>query len=712
MPQHDMEYVPVYRTKKKDDKKYESIEMILVDTHKKFETMVKLWKSSPKIVGFDTETTGLNHSTVDLVGCSLAFDKEYCFYLPFGHQVVDGSPNLPIEYFEHINTLLNKSKKVLYWNKKFDKRIRKAFGHTNINRSIETDLQIMVYNWDTNKGLPALKTSSKEILGWDLPSFTNKFGKNANLALFRPKEVLTYAGLDAVLLLYLLDAVEEGFTDRNEYLLRLDESVTDVIAEIEETIMPMDKEALRVLLEQYTTEMEKTQEKINKLAKQKLNPESPKQVQEFLISKKIDTGKKTATGKMKCGAGELKAISKQHAILPLIIKHRELRKAIGTYVKPLSASVETRFAYKTVQTATGRLSGGTDKKNDFFTHVNIQGIPKPHAKNYFACHESTSAFAMLKLKDCNADHIKRGVKGWFFFPFDEDKDTKIRNIEDLIIGEDLIDGYIVEGFDPEQNVRRAFTCREGDLFVHFDYSAQEIRLPANFSLDPVHIKNFAAGLDPHKTTAIMMFGKENYNGDVRKIAKILNFNLLYGGQKYSIAEKLETTPDKAQEYIDKWWNLYKGVRKWRDASIQMGKRTGKVTTAFKRIRRVAYWLDSLSWPVRGFGERTCINTRVQGTGGDIIRLALIRAATKDLHKSIESLILSIVHDEINFSVNPLNLMQTLEKIFQVMNIKKKSWPIPMDLGVAIGFSWGEMWEFKIVDNKLVPDGEYIERKVA
>ncbi len=706
MPQYSGSYEPVYQCK--TPYPHPKIDMILVDTDKKYRTMVKLWKKSSKVVGFDTETTGLNHTTVDLVGCSLAFDKSYAFYLPFGHQVVDGSPNLPLKYFEMLNILLNKSKRVLYWNKKFDKRIRRAFGHKNINSQGDCDLQSWVYNWDTNIGMPALKPSTKTIMGWDMPSFTEKFGKNANLAFYRPKEVLEYAGYDAVLLLHLLEVVEEKFTDRNDFILQLDETSIDIISSIEETPMPLDHNILEGLKVEFEAKLKVLGEKINTLAKQKLNPESPKQVSAFFIANRLDTGEKTKKGNMACGAKQLEKIKNKHPIIPMISTHREWRKLIGTYLKPLADAKNPRFAYKTCQASTGRLSGGADKKNEFFTHVNIQGIPKAHSQDYLACHENSETFYLIKQSGKCQPNFQREVERWFFFPFDYDKKTGIRSIGDLIIGEDL-EGYITEGFSPTANVRRAFVSRKDDYFVHFDYSAQELRIPTNFSKDKVMTEAFLAGVDPHRNTACMMFGEENYNGDLRKIAKILNFNLLYGGQKYSIAEKLGVSPNKAQGYIDKWWNLNAGIKRWRDKTIKSGMTNGLVKTAFKRVRRVSYYMNHPTYSMQKFGERTCVNTRVQGTGGDIIRIALSRAIKSGLHDLTTSMILYIVHDEINFSVKRDKLLQTLPVIYQAMDIKKPSWEVPMDLGVAIGFSWGEMWEFDFIDGKLIPNGKLITK---
>jgi len=707
MPQHVNDYTPVYQTTKIDNR-YKDISMILVDTPKKFKTVVELWKDSPRIVGFDTETTGLNHEKVDLVGCSIAFDRRYSFYIPFGHLIKDGSPNLDLEYFQLVNTLLNKSERVLYWNKTFDKRIRRAFGHTNIREDNETDLQIEVYNWDTNVGMPALKKSVYTILGWNLPSFTTKFGKDANLAMFRPKEVLEYAGYDAVTLLYLYDKIPSIYP-RSKYILNLDEKSCNSIAKIEEMPMPMNKVELKKLHVQYKAELKELDNQITKLAKQKINPNSPKQVSSFLISQKIDTGAKTKTGNMSCGADALNGVKHKHPALELIVKYREVQKAIGTYIKPMVVDGPIRFGYKTCQVSTGRLAGGTDKKNDFFCHVNIQGIPKAPSLDYFAVFENLNAYLRIKEEGQFPEDFKKNVEGWYFFPVTYVGEDKVPYVGNLQIGVDIFDGYIVEGFNPENNIRRAFVCREGDYFVHYDFSAQEMRLPANFSKDPVMELMFLSGEDPHGKTAIMLFGEANYNRDARKIAKILNFNLLYGGQKYSIAEKLECSPEEAQIYIDKWWNLFAGLRRWRNSLIKKGKSEKYIKTAFGRIRRVGFWVNSMDYKTGLFGERTIINTRVQGTAGDIIRTCIVRADKLDLLYSEICRILTTVHDEINFSVRKGEICQTLPRIREAMWVQKDDWVIPMDLGLSIGFSWGEMWDFEFVDGKLIPDGKYITK---
>jgi DNA polymerase I-like protein with 3'-5' exonuclease and polymerase domains len=704
MPQHAAGLVPVYRTLKVDTS-HRNIDKQLINTPELFDRMVRYWDKCGKgLVGFDTETTGLDTTQANLVGCSLSFSYGRAFYLPFGHENTEGSPNLSREILPKIATLLDSSERVLMWNKRFDLRVRRDMMGHDISVQNDFDPSILVFNWDTNIGMPALKKMAFEILGWDLKDFADTFGKNANLSHYTPEEVLDYACMDAVLLLHLYRA-SAHMLESAPFIINLDEQIMRIMLELEELPHPLDIKHLENLGPEILKDLKDTKAAIEKSLKKEINPGSSQQVGRALLELKIDTGAKTKTGRMATGEEYLTRIENRHPVIPMILRYRKLQKASGTYIQPLLKSSAdnhpVRFAYKTTMVPTGRFAGGSKETNPFFTKVNIQAIIKPFSRNFLAIPNTG----------------KKSVVGWKFLPIDRLDDgtlqVKGHTIGTEVNGKPVYDecvksGYIVEGKEPTSNLRKAFKCHPDHLFCHFDYKAEEMRLPANFSKDPVMIDMFLSGKDPHTQTAYMMFGKENYNSDFRKKAKICNFNLLYGGQKYSIAEKLKCSPAKAQEYINRWWKVFGVLEQWRDGLITKGRRQGFIRTAYGRFRRVKYWTSSLSRGIRSFGDRTIVNTKVQGTGGDIMRIALVQLYNAGFLTSKECSFLSSVHDEVNFSIHRDRVVDTIPKIYHCMDIKRKSWMVPMEIDFELGFSWGELWPFHFDSTGiLVPTGQWI-----
>lgn len=694
MPQHSSQYVPVYRTRKVNTD-HKNIEKILINTPNLFHRMVKYWDNCGRTLsGFDTETTGLDTEKEKLVGCSFAFSFNKAFYLPFGHNK-EGSQNLPSRYINEVGSLLDASDKVLMWNKRFDLRVRRDMMQHDISVPNDVDPSILVFNWDSNIGLPALKRTAKEILGWELEDFSDTFGKNANLSHYSPEEVLDYACLDAVLLLHLYRAAYHMY-GKAGYIIDVDEKVMRLMLDLEDLGHPIDREWLEQLGPCIKTEMKQIMEHIKKLLNKEVNPNSPQQVAKALLSLKIDTGEQTATGNMSTGEAQLKKVQNKHPFVNDVIRYRKLSKASSTYIKPLLAAVQSsrpvRFAYKTTNVPTGRFSGGTRGNNTYFTKVNIQGVTKSKSLDYFAI----------------PGESEKSVLGWLFHPISKDENGN-RIACGKVIGTD-IEGWVVEGKDTANSLRKVFTCHPNHYYCHFDYKAEEMRIPANLSKDPVMIQMFLSGQDPHMQTAYMMFDEENYNSDFRKSAKILNFNLLFGGQKYSIGEKMGIPPVEAQHQIDKWWSVFNTLRLWKEDLVKKSRERGYVRTAFGRYRQVKFWTSSPIRGIRAFGDRTIVNSKIQGTAADIIRIALVRLSDADLLLAETNRFLSTVHDEVNFSIHKDCVLDNIPKIIDCMSVTKKGWQIPMEVDFEIGFSWGESWPFHFnPEGQLVPTGTWVRK---
>ncbi len=240
-----------------------------------------------------------------------------------------------------------------------------------------------------------------------------------------------------------------------------------------------------------------------------------------------------------------------------------------------------------------------------------------------------------------------------------------------------------------RDVRRAFIPEDGCKFLSADYSQVELRILAHYSSDPILISAFKNGEDVHTRTACEVFGvpPDKVTPELRRQAKVINFGIIYGMGAYSLAKELSVTPKMAQTYIDHYFSRYAGVKKFIDETIETAKKTGKVMTAFGRVRELPD-INSKNRQVRSFAERIAVNTPIQGTAADIIKLAMIRADRLIEEKGLRSAMLLSVHDELLFEVPQGEIQEMKEYVREIMeNIWEAQ--VPLKVNIAVGDDWAE-----------------------
>lgn len=659
----------------KTSKAYLGYQRILVDTQLELEAMFEAWDQTEKQwLAFDTETNGLNPKTSVIVGCSLCFDEETAYYLPFRHRL---GTNLPISVFKLVMDMLYESAVVFMYNSRFDLRMCRTEGF-DIEPIADFDVSVLVWNMDTNIKEIGLKSRSSEILGWKLPNFEDTVGTMKDLSFFRPREVVDYAAYD-VLMTYHLYKVCLPHAKEFQFILGLDNRLIRALMAIEDHPHPVGRDVIRQLLGENENKLISLQKAVTEEVGKAFNLNSSQQIVQVLVSLGIDTGERSKkTGKMSASEKALKTVAHLHPAIQMIIDFKKELKFRNSYLEPLMAAFDKdiegcRFSYKNIRVPTGRLACGSDIKNDYFAHINIQSMPKPKAAWYHAVPNPEG----------------QGILGWDFIPQDEATPEQQK-------------GLLVEAASMEHNIRRAFLPRPGDYFLHCDYKAQEMRIPANLSGDSAMQAMFLSQEDPHKKTAELMLGTENYDKDKRKLAKILNFNVLYGGNKFGIAERLGVSPDEAQEYINKWWGVFPQLQSWALGLQRKGKKVGTIRTAFRRPRRVGHWYTYGDYSEQKFADRTCVNTTVQGTAGDMIRIVLVRLMDAFGDKAEKVQILSTVHDEVNFSISRDYMHEAVPEIIDIMQVEVSGWNVPMEVDFEVGTSWGHCFPFKYIDGEFVP----------
>lgn len=196
-------------------------------------------------------------------------------------------------------------------------------------------------------------------------------------------------------------------------------------------------------------------------------------------------------------------------------------------------------------------------------------------------------------------------------------------------------------------VRKVFKPENNYIFVDADYSQIELRVLAHLSQDENLIKAFNEGQDIHKTTASKVFNKplEEVTSFERSAAKAINFGLIYGKQAFSLAQDLGITKNKAEEYINEYFDKYPKIKIFLDEIVEQTRETGYTKTMFNRMRYVPE-INSSNFLQRGVGQRIAMNTPIQGTAADIIKIAMIKVYNRIKKENLKSRLILQVHDEL------------------------------------------------------------------
>jgi len=241
-----------------------------------------------------------------------------------------------------------------------------------------------------------------------------------------------------------------------------------------------------------------------------------------------------------------------------------------------------------------------------------------------------------------------------------------------------------------REIRAAFTAEAGHVLLAADYSQIELRLLAHFSEDRLLVEAFRRGDDIHTLTASQVFGVPPLmvTPDHRRAAKVVNFGIVYGLSAFGLSQKLGIEPAEAKQFIQAYFERYSGVRSFIDRTLEEARRDGKVKTLFGRVRPIPD-INSKNANLRGFAERTAVNTPLQGTAADLIKIAMIRidAALRD--QRLKTRMTLQVHDELVFEVpeTEIDAMRTLVRE-RLENVHPLTVPLLVEIGV--GTNWRDL----------------------
>jgi DNA polymerase-1 len=594
-------------------------------------------------VAFDTETTGLDAMTADLVGFSLATEPGKACYVPLGHTtgnadlfgsggLVEGQMNTRAAL--DVLKLLLEDPSILKigQNLKYDCLVMRRYG---IRITSIDDTMLISYALDAGKGLQGMDALSERHLGHTPLAFTQviehappaKKKSDRTFAGVPIDKATEYAAEDADVTLRLWLAlkprlVAERMTTVYETLER---PLLPVLADMEAAGVKVDRSILSRLSSSFAQGIARLEEEVQVLAGRPFNLGSPKQLGELLFDQlKLPGGKRTKSGQWETRAGLLDDLAANEELPPdarklinTMLEWRQLSKLKSTYtdalplhIHPDTARIHTSYAL--AATTTGRLAS---------TDPNLQNIPA---------------------------RTKEG-----------------------------------------REIRTAFIAENGAQLISADYSQIELRVLAHIADIPQLKKAFADGLDIHAMTASEMFGVpvKDMPSETRRRAKAINFGIIYGISAFGLANQLGISRQEAGDYIATYFQRFPGIRDYMERTKKFARESGYVETVFGR--RIHYpEINTKNPSMRGFLERAAINAPIQGSAADIIRRAMIRMPGAIASAGLgHTTMLLQVHDELIFEVRDGEVEKALPVVREVMETAaepavKFSVPIHVDAKAA------------------------------
>ncbi|MBB5754001.1 DNA polymerase I [Prosthecomicrobium pneumaticum] len=564
------------------------------------------------LVAFDTETTGLDAMSADLVGISLALEPGRAAYVPLLHRNGSGlfdSALLPDqigtpEAIERLKPLMESAGVLkIGQNLKFDWLMLARYG---IEVAPYDDTMLISYVLDAGRGGISSGHGMDELalrfLNHKCIAYADVAGKGKSAVTFDLVPIdkaAEYAAEDADVTLRLWRVLKprlaaERLTTVYETLER---PMVETLARMERRGIAIDRQILSRMSAEFAQALGGIEEDVYALAGERFTIGSPKQLGDILFGRMgLPGAKKTATGQWATGARTLEELAAEGHPLPRkVLDWRQLAKLKSTYTDLLPGYVNretgrVHTSYALAATTTGRLSS---------SEPNLQNIP-------------------------------------------------IRTEEG-------------------RKIRKAFVATPGHKLISADYSQIELRVLAHMADIPQLKKAFSDGIDIHAMTASEMFGVpvEGMPSDVRRRAKAINFGIVYGISAFGLAEQLAIPRDEAGAYIRRYFERFPGIRAYMDETKRLCRERGYVTTVFGRICHYPD-INSSNPSQRAAVERQAINAPIQGSAADIIRRAMVRMEGALAAAGLSARMLLQVHDELVFEVPEEEVERTLPVVADVM----------------------------------------------
>jgi DNA polymerase I len=241
-----------------------------------------------------------------------------------------------------------------------------------------------------------------------------------------------------------------------------------------------------------------------------------------------------------------------------------------------------------------------------------------------------------------------------------------------------------------RQIRAAFVAEPGKILLGADYSQIELRVMAHFSQDPVLLEAFRTGQDIHERTAQEVFGvgAMAQTAEHRRASKAINYGIIYGLSPFGLAQQIGVPQKEAAQFINAYFERYRGVKKYLDKALMETRQTGVAKTLFGRIRPIPD-ITSPQVQIRNFAERTALNSPLQGTAADLIKLAMIAIDRRLAAEKFEAKMILQVHDELLFEAPASERKELTNLVREEMeNVHKMA--VPLEVEISVGVNWRDM----------------------
>lgn len=696
-------------------------------------------------IGFDTEGTGLDTRRANLVGLSLSHQEGEGLYVPLGHKLGD---NLPVDaVIKRLEPVIGVTLVPVFYNAKYDLNLLQK--NTSWYPKKYEDALEVVYLEDPDRRSKDLKTVAVEDLGLVMERFEDLFtleeikAKKMDLSTKHPTRCKKYAAQDAEAALRIWRKKIKTREDQ-AFAISIDTRLIETVRKMEfNGGLVLNNDYLDAQPQILAARADAMREQIYRVVGHKFEIDSPKQLGIALFEKMGITSPGMTGGKNpqhRTDAETLEKLARQYPIISLVIAYKKVIKAKGSYFEKLqhlrATGLPVRFQFNMFSAPTFRFSApGGDPETDGGCGVNIQAVSNGEAMDMMAVDLSRKGSSEEYIDELNESerlinvHLPAGatVDGGIWtdpatLPWtveDESKPAKLMCFRETCLNcsARCADGGIDTTRRLQKNlklipsVRHVFAAPEGYTLVSFDYDRQELVIGANMSKEPKWIRALLAKEDLHLVTASDAFGipmsglaameadpsrKEEYKRK-RDIGKTMNFATFYGATSYTLARKADIGQAQADKIFDGFVSGLRVLFQWINRVHAFARKEGYTTTYFGRKRWLRQFYESHDRKMHAFGDRSAVNTAIQGTAAEVTRIAMVKVAhaIKEAGWNMKDVrFVMQLHDELSFIIRDDLVKKVAQVIKQNMEFKVKSWEVQLTVGMKIGRIWGLQKEVK------------------
>lgn len=572
------------------------------------------------LISFDTETTGIDANSAELVGLSFSWKAHEGYYVP-----VPADQNEAQSIVNEFRTVFeNPHIKKVGQNIKYDLIMLKWYGVEVAGVDFDTMIAHYLIEPELRHNMNYMAAT---LLKYEPVSIETLIGKGKNqlsMRDIRVERVAEYAAEDADITFQLYEHLAKAAdTEGVTKLMRdIEMPLVEVLTQLEYNGVRVDGDYLNVYSVELEGKIRELEEKIYAAAGARFNIGSPKQVGDMLFDTLKIPYRWRKTGKSDQYRTDEEAMSElatNYPICQTILDYRGLAKLKSTYVDALPKLINPKTqrihsSFNQALAATGRLASN---------NPNLQNIP-------------------------------------------------IRTEEG-------------------RKVRNAFIPRdENHVLLSADYSQIELRLIAEIANETAMLEAFQQGIDIHLATAAKVYNvpTNEVTGEQRRAAKTVNFSILYGAGSQNLSQQLGIPRAESKQIIDAYFTQYKDLKKYMETVVEDCRKVGYVTTLMGR-KRYLRDINSRNQLARSNAERVAVNTPIQGSAADLIKMAMILIHNELKNKGLQTKMILQVHDELVFDVPKDELDIVRPMIEHCMKTAIPNLKVPIEVGIGVGATWLE-----------------------